>query len=120
MEDNSNLNVPIQNKDETLKTSLNSLSRDKDIEDDVNTNNSGLEVLSPTPTSEEIQANIYPSTEENKNEDELNGDENVDKVKEYVDKLDTGKIIEQVGKSGKKRYRVDPDLLIGYTRRNII
>ena len=29
-------------------------------------------------------------------------------------------VIERMDKKGKKKYRVDPDLLIGYSRRTII
>ena len=32
----------------------------------------------------------------------------------------SGKIVERIDKRGKKKYRVDPDLLIGYSRRTII
>ena len=96
-----------------MSTELNSLTSNKDFSEVINTTNTGLKISSPTPASEEVQANAYKNAQTNENKQE-------DEVKESVDKQSSGKIIEEVDKSGKKRYLVDPDLLIGYTRRTII
>ena len=45
---------------------------------------------------------------------------NLDIMNEPIDKPTTGSIVEETMNSTKKRYRVDPDLLIGYSRKRII
>ena len=45
---------------------------------------------------------------------------NPDIMSEPIDKPTTGNAAEETFNSTKKRYRVDPDLLIGYSRKRII
>ena len=45
---------------------------------------------------------------------------NLDIMNEPIDKPTTGNTVEETMNSTKKRYRVDPDLLIGYSRKRII
>lgn len=46
--------------------------------------------------------------------------ENIEVEKEPTQERASGQVSEVIEKTGKKKYRVDPDLLIGYSRRRII
>ena len=46
--------------------------------------------------------------------------ENITVEKESTQEQASGQVSEVIEKTGKKKYRVDPDLLIGYSRRRII
>ena len=46
--------------------------------------------------------------------------ENIEVEKQSTQEQASGQVSEVIEKTGKKKYRVDPDLLIGYSRRRII
>ena len=60
---------------------------------------------------------IHENTNEVVQEDKL---KETDQETKNVHHQSTGKVKERIDKRGKTKYRVDPDLLIGYSRRTII
>ena len=79
-------------------------------------------------TSEETSEDVKESTEVTKESIKAQASgklpdaviENVTVEKESTQEQASGQVSEVIEKTGKKKYRVDPDLLIGYSRRRII
>ena len=79
-------------------------------------------------TSEEISEDVNESTEVTKEsiQEQTSGKlpdavkEIIEVEKESTQEQASGQVSEVIEKTGKKKYRVDPDLLIGYSRRRII
>ena len=91
--------------------------------------NTGLEQeTTQEQTSEEISEDAKESTEVTTEsiQEQTSGNlpdavkENIKVEQESTQEQASGQVSEVIEKTGKKKYRVDPDLLIGYSRRRII
>ena len=111
--DNDKLDASTLSKEEASSTHLNLSDITHDFKDAIDTSIRSLESFNDTSMTDELhEVGSKDIQEESKKED--------DKETKPSFKQGNAKIIEATDKGGKKKYRVDPDLLIGYSRRTII
>ena len=92
---------------------LDDLDCKTELADKKETSNSDSEELNQSANSTETHENTFQSFQ-------TLDDGESEAVKESKETKHAGDVIERIDKKGKKKYRVDPDLLIGYSRRTII
>ena len=122
-DEDKNDNTPKQCKEDEI---VDGIFQDSGSDDRINGSDTNTECVEEIdvskPESREFDQ-LVASTETNENTLESSQtNETEDGTATNLSKEDnnSGKIVERIDKRGKKKYRVDPDLLIGYSRRTII
>ena len=122
-DENKSDNTPKQRKEDEI---VDGTFQDSGSDDRMNGSDTNTELVEEKdvskPESREFDQ-LVTSTETNENTlESFQTNETEDGTATNVSKEDNnaGKIVERIDKRGKKKYRVDPDLLIGYSRRTII
>jgi hypothetical protein len=100
-------------RNENFSSNTSNVLDRKDESADVDEANNQLKTSSSASPSKYIHQNTNEVVQEDKLEE-------TDQETKNVHQQSTGKVKERIDNKGKTKYRVDPDLLIGYSRRTII
>ena len=103
---------------------INGETNEEALKENIGVEEESIQVPTSEETSEDVKENIEVKKESI--QEKTSGNlpdavkENIGVEKASTQEQASGQVSEVIEKTGKKKYRVDPDLLIGYSRRRII
>lgn len=103
---------------------INSETSEEALKENIGVEQESIQEQTPEEMSEDVKVTI--EVKKQSIQEQTSGKlpdavkENIEVEKESIQERASGQVSEVIEKTGKKKYRVDPDLLIGYSRRRII